>query len=79
MTTRNSYKYKNSVLLDILAPWYDQLQEWSLSGRWTAAAQEALLVGGEPQALQELVREWSLGRADSKSVPMSLAGAASMG
>ena len=49
------------TFLDFLPPWYDQLQQWSLSGRLSAAAQEALLLDGEPQALQDLVSQWSAG------------------
>ena len=39
------------TLLDVMPLWYDQLQQWSLIGRLTTAAQEALLLDGEPQAL----------------------------
>jgi len=53
--------------LDILPTWYEQLQHWSLSGRLTAAAQEALLLDGEPQALKDLVSQWSKG--DFKGIP----------
>ncbi len=49
------------TLLDFLPLWYDQLQQWSLSGRLSAAAREALLLDGEPQALQDLVSQWSAG------------------
>jgi hypothetical protein len=45
-----------SELLTALIPdWHLLLQGWSASGRLTAAAEEALLLNGEPQALKELV------------------------
>ena len=37
------------------------LQDWSSSGRLTAAAQEALMLSGETQALTDLVKQWSAG------------------
>ena len=49
------------TLLDFLPSWYDQLQHWSLGGQLSAAAQEALLLDGEPQALKDLVSQWSAG------------------
>ena len=55
------------TLINFLPSWYDQLQQWSLSGRLSAAAQEALLLDGEPQALKDLVSHWSAG--DFKGVP----------
>ena len=51
-----------SELLTALIPdWHLLLQGWSASGRLTAAAEEALLLNGEPQALKELVTRWSAG------------------
>ena len=55
------------TLLDFLPFWYEQLQQCSLNGRLSAAAQEALLLDGEPQALHDLVNQWSLG--DFQAVP----------
>ena len=49
------------TLVDFLPLWYDQLQQWSLNGRLSAAAQEALLLDGEPQPLKDLVSQWSAG------------------
>ena len=37
------------------------LQEWSASGRLSAAAQEALLLVGEHEPLKELVDQWAAG------------------
>ena len=55
------------TLLDFLPTWFDQLQQWSLSGRLNAAAKEALLLNGQPQELQDLVSQWSSG--DFQAVP----------
>ena len=55
------------TLLDFLPFWYDRLQQWSLDGRLSVAAQEALLLDGELQALKDLVSQWSLG--DFQAVP----------
>ena len=54
-------------LWDFLPFWYELLQQWSLSGRLSAAAQEALLLDGEPQPLQDLVSKWSAG--DFEGIP----------
>jgi predicted SprT family Zn-dependent metalloprotease len=48
-----------NLLGALLPEWHLLLQEWSASGRLTAAALEALLLDGEPQALQDLVNQWS--------------------
>ena len=47
------------TLLDFLPFWHDQLQQWSLDGRLSAAAREALLLKEDPQALKVLVSQWS--------------------
>ena len=57
----------NSIFDEFLPFWYEHLKQWSLSGRLTASAQEALLLDGEPQVLKELVSQWSLG--DFEAVP----------
>ena len=51
----------NELLTALLADWQLLLQGWASSGRLTAAAQEALLLNGVPQALKELVAQWSAG------------------
>jgi hypothetical protein len=51
----------SNLLTALLADWQLLLQRWSSSGRFTAAAQEALLLDGVPQALKELVAQWSAG------------------
>ena len=49
-----------SNLLGALLPeWHLLLQGWSADGRLTAAAKEALLLSGEPQALTDLTTQWS--------------------
>ena len=59
---------KKSLILDAFLPyWHDQLQQWSLSGRLTAAAKEALMLQGEPKALKELTTQWSAG--DFRDIP----------
>jgi len=45
----------------LLPEWHLLLKEWSASGRLTSAAQEALLLNGEPQALTDLTTQWSAG------------------
>ena len=56
-----------NLLGALLPEWHLLLQGWSASGRLTAAAREALLLDGEPQALKVLVNQWSLG--DFQAVP----------
>jgi hypothetical protein len=51
----------SELLTALLPDWHLLLQGWSASGRLTAAAQEALLLNGEPQALKELVAQWTTG------------------
>jgi hypothetical protein len=48
-------------LLDIQPFWFDHLQQWSLDGHLSAAAQEALILDGEPQALSDLTTQWAAG------------------
>ena len=64
---RNQVVATARTLLDFLPGWNDQLQEWSLNGRLTAAAQEALQLNGDPQELQTLVNQLSAG--DFQSLP----------
>lgn len=59
--------YPQDLLASRLPQWHLLLQEWSASGRLTAAAQEALLLNGEPQALTDLTNQWSAG--DFQAVP----------
>lgn len=57
----------NDLLSTLRPRWYAVLQGWSLSGRLSAAGQEALLLDEEPQALKGLVDQWSSG--DFQSIP----------
>ena len=57
----------NDLLAALLPDWQRHLQAWSASGALTAAAQEALLLSGEPQALTDLVTQWSAG--DFSGIP----------
>ena len=50
-----------NLLSALLPEWHLLLQEWSASGRLTTAAQEALLLNGEPGALSDLTNQWSAG------------------
>ena len=59
--------YVQELLASLLPQWHSLLQDWSSSGRLTAAAQEALLLNEEPQALKDLVAQWSSG--DFSSLP----------
>lgn len=51
----------SSLLADLLSEWHLVLQGWSADGRLTAAAQEALLLNGEPDALTSLIHQWAAG------------------
>jgi Ca2+-binding RTX toxin-like protein len=51
----------NDRLASLLPEWHLLLQGWSADGRLTAAAQEALLLNGEPQALTDLTKQWAAG------------------
>ncbi|MEI6029803.1 MAG: cadherin-like domain-containing protein [Synechococcaceae cyanobacterium ELA739] len=51
----------NDLLTALLPEWQRLLQVWSASGALSAAAQEALVLSGEPQALTDLVTQWSAG------------------
>ena len=50
-----------NLLGALLPEWHLLLQGWSADGRLTAAAQEALILNGEPQALTDLTTQWSAG------------------
>ena len=50
-----------NLLGALLPEWHLLLQSWSASGRITSAAQEALLLNGEPQALTDLTNQWAAG------------------
>ena len=45
--------------LDFLPFWYDQLQQFSSNGRLSASAEESLLLKREPQALRDLLSQFS--------------------
>ena len=51
----------NDRLAFLLPEWHLLLQGWAAGGRITAAAQEALLLNGEPQALTDLTKQWAAG------------------
>jgi hypothetical protein len=51
-----------ATTLDLyIADWHLLLQGWSADGRLSAAAQEALLLDGEPSLLTALIEQWSEG------------------
>lgn len=50
-----------STLSNLVNDWHLLLQGWAADGRLSAAAQEALLLEGEPELLTELVTQWSAG------------------
>ncbi len=58
MTTANS---ADQLLQALLPTWYQLLQQWSLDGRLSAAAQEALLLSGESEPLTALSDQWAAG------------------
>ena len=51
----------SSLLADLLPEWHLVLQGWSADGRLTAAAQRALLLNREPEALTRLIHQWAAG------------------
>jgi hypothetical protein len=51
----------DELLTSLLPEWHLLLQGWSADGRLTAAAQEALLLEGTPETLQDLVNQWGAG------------------
>ena len=55
------------LLSTLLGQWHEQLTDWASSGRLTSAAQESLLLSGEPQALKQLVAQ--LVDGDYKEIP----------
>jgi hypothetical protein len=66
-----------SRLATLLPDWHLLLQGWAADGRLSAAAQEALLLGGEPDRLTELVSQWAGG--DFSALPsITLLAASSM-
>ena len=50
-----------TLLNGLLPEWHLLLQSWSASGRLNAAAQEALLLNGQPRALTDLTNQWAAG------------------
>ena len=57
----------STLLAALLQDWRLLLTEWSLNGILSRAAQDALRLPGEPVALQQLVKRWSVG--DFKGLP----------
>ncbi|HBH72242.1 MAG TPA: hypothetical protein DDY43_02085, partial [Synechococcales bacterium UBA10510] len=51
----------------LLQAWRLRLSEWSIDGSLSAAAQAALRLPGEPEALKGLISEWAAG--DFKALP----------
>jgi hypothetical protein len=52
----------SSRFLDLLLPqWHQQIQSWAQDGSIRRAAQEALLLEGEPARLAGLVNQWAQG------------------
>lgn len=66
-----------SRLATLLPDWHLLLQGWAADGRLSAAAQEALLLSGEPEQLTELVSQWAAGDF-SALPPITLLPASSM-
>ena len=52
---------------EILSAWESKVQQWSQDGSLLGAAQEALMLPGEPQALKDLIAQWSAG--DFEGIP----------
>ena len=50
-----------ALATEILSAWESKIQQWSQDGSLLAAAQEALMLPGEPQALKDLISQWSDG------------------
>jgi hypothetical protein len=59
--------YQQDLLTSLLPQWHLLLQGWALDGSLATAAQEALLLNGEPPALQDLITHW--GSGDFRSLP----------
>ena len=57
----------DSYLQTILPEWEALLQGWALDGSLSAAAQEALVLDGTPDALQDLITQWGTG--DFTAIP----------
>ena len=51
----------DEILNSVLPEWHTPLQGWAADGSLVAAAQEALILPGEPEALTTLVAQWSGG------------------
>jgi hypothetical protein len=51
----------DEILNSVLPEWHTPLQGWAADGSLVAAAQEALILPGEPEALTNLVAQWSGG------------------
>ncbi|MCP9914491.1 hypothetical protein KBZ07_14010, partial [Cyanobium sp. BA20m-14] len=49
----------DEFLASLLPEWYALLQGWAADGSLVAAAQEALLLNGTPEALEELTAQWA--------------------
>ena len=57
----------DEILNSVLPEWHKLLQGWAADGSLVAAALEALALSGEPQALRDLVSQWSAG--DFRGIP----------
>ena len=57
----------DEILNSVLPEWHKLLQGWAADGSLVAAAQEALMLSGEPEALKNLVAQWSAG--DFSGIP----------
>ena len=51
----------DEILTSLLPEWHKLLQGWSADGSLVAAAQEALMLSGEPQTLRDLVTRLAAG------------------
>jgi hypothetical protein len=66
----------STLLAALLQDWRLLLTEWSLNGIISRAAQDALRLPGEPVALQQLLKRWSVGEFKELPPVVVLAGTA---
>jgi hypothetical protein len=57
----------DEILDSVLPEWHKLLERWAADGSLVAAAQDALMLPGEPEALKHLVAQWSAG--DFSGIP----------
>ena len=52
-------------LATLLTRWWELLQDWAVSGRFSSAVVEALALSGEPELLQRLQAQLALGEVST--------------